>query len=115
MNILTLDFETYFDDEYTLKKMTTEAYVRDPRFEALMCGFRWCSGEFATEPANQYWIGGPELTAELDSIDWNTTAVIGHHMHFDCLILSHHYGIKPRFIYDTLSMARLQLGNHISV
>ena len=34
---------------------------------------------------------------------------------FDGLILSHHYGIKPRFIYDTLSMARLQLGNHLSV
>jgi len=25
MNIITLDFETYFDDDYTLKKLTTEA------------------------------------------------------------------------------------------
>ena len=80
-----------------------------------MCGFRWCSGEFATEPANTYWIGKDELKAELESIDWNNIAVLGHHMHFDALILSHHYGIKPRFIYDTLSMARLQLGNHVSV
>lgn len=47
--------------------------------------------------------------------DWGNTAVLCHHAQFDCLILSHVYGIKPRFIYDTLSMARLQLGNHISV
>ena len=31
--IVTLDFETYFDRDYSLKKMTTEAYIRDPRFE----------------------------------------------------------------------------------
>lgn len=38
MNILTLDFETYFDDDYTLRKLTTEAYVRGPRFEVHGCG-----------------------------------------------------------------------------
>ena len=42
-------------------------------------------------------------------------AVLMHHAHFDGLILSHHYGIKPKFILDTLSMARLMLGNHLSV
>ena len=45
MNILTLDFETYFDDEYTLKKLTTEHYVRDARFEALGCGVKACKGD----------------------------------------------------------------------
>ena len=33
MDVYTLDFETYYDQEYSLSKMTTEAYVRDPRFE----------------------------------------------------------------------------------
>lgn len=115
MNILTLDFETFFSDDYTLKKMTTEAYVRDPRFEALGCGLRWCSGEFTTNPPNQYYLEPDHLVAEFKSIDWNNTAVLMHHAHFDGLILSHHYGIKPKLILDTLSMARLQLGNHISV
>ena len=32
-NILCLDFETYFDTEYSLKKMSTIEYINDPRFE----------------------------------------------------------------------------------
>lgn len=88
--------------------MTTEHYVRDARFEALGCGFRFQDGR--TE-----WIPGPQLTLYFGGFDWSRNAVLCHHAHFDGLILSHVYGIHPRFIYDTLSMARLMLGNHISV
>jgi hypothetical protein len=108
MNILTLDFETYFDDEYTLKKMTTEAYVRDPRFEALGLGMQLNGGE-------KTWIHGPAIKRALAQYDWSKYAVLAHHAHFDGLILAHHYGVKPHVWLDTLSMARLQLGNHISV
>ena len=48
-------------------------------------------------------------------IDWANTACLAHHAQFDGLILSHHYGVKPRVWFDTLSMARLLLGNHLSV
>ena len=108
MNILTLDFETFFDDDYTLKKLTTEHYIRDARFEALGCGVRLADGSTDWWPAE-------DISAQFEIVDWNNTAVLMHHAHFDGLILSHHYGIKPRFIYDTLSMARLMLGNHVSV
>lgn len=112
MNLLTLDFETYFDDEYTLKKLTTEHYVRDARFEALGVGLRYPEddGSFTL-----CWWDAADAKKYLPLIDWANTAVLMHHAQFDGLILSHHYGIKPRFIYDTLSMARLQLGNHLSV
>ena len=50
MNIITLDFETYFDDDYTLSKMTTEAYVRDPRFEAYGVGVRDDNGTLVERP-----------------------------------------------------------------
>ena len=114
MNLLALDFETYFDDEYSLRKLTTEEYIRDRRFEALLCGFiGQPRGE--SEKATREWIAGPDLPKYFAGIDWNETAILAHHAHFDGLILSHHYGVKPRFIYDTLSMARLVHGNHVSV
>ncbi len=36
--VTVLDFETYFDQDYTLKKLTTEAYGRDERFLAHLYG-----------------------------------------------------------------------------
>jgi DNA polymerase len=35
MDIVTIDFETYYDTDYSLSKMTNEAYIRDPRFEVV--------------------------------------------------------------------------------
>jgi DNA polymerase len=89
--------------------MTTEEYIRDPRFEALGVGIRW------TDHRGARWYAEDGIAQALGEIRWDNMAVLCHHAHFDGLILSHHYGIKPRFIYDTLSMARLQLGNHVSV
>lgn len=106
MNIICLDFETYYDDQYTLKKLTTEAYIRDPRFEALLCGFRSAEGQYYYR--DQEW-----LRHELAAIDWSNTACLCHHAHFDGLILSHHFGVKPAFWFDTLAMARLVHGNHL--
>ena len=32
MQIATIDLETYYDREFSLSKMTTEAYIRDAKF-----------------------------------------------------------------------------------
>lgn len=108
MNIITIDAETYFDDEFSLKKLTTEAYVRDPRFEVHGWAVKWNAG-----PA--VWVGA----AAFFTVEWQErlrrSPVLAHHAQFDLFILGHHYGIYPPAILDTLSMARLMLGNHISV
>ncbi len=130
MNIITLDFETFFDADYTLSKMSTEAYIRDPRFEVHGYAWWWPDGQKGNERpgwfhrgmqacTNQYtneplWIDDP-IKYTLDSVPWDETALLCHHTAFDGLILSHHYGIVPKAYLDTLSMARLMLGNHVSV
>ena len=100
MDILTLDFETYYGDDYTLSKMTTEAYVRDPRFEMILV-----SVKFNDQPT--FWILRDRFEHLCTEIDWANTACIAQHAHFDGLILSHHFGCKPAMWIDTLSMARV--------
>ena len=102
VNLIVLDFETYFDNDYSLNKMTTEAYVRDSRFEAHGLGVRYHNG-------NYQWFDDPEYFLHRMRDDPNV-AVLCHHAHFDGLILSHHYGIKPGRWLDTLSMARYLFG-----
>ena len=126
MNIVTLDFETFFDHDYTLSRgtyqLTTEEYVRHPRFEAHGCSFRSVEPiDFTIEAYSgtlhetPQWFAAKALPAILGAIDWSNTAILCQHAHFDALILSHHYGIIPAMIYDTLPMGRVLLGNHLSV
>ena len=35
MNILTIDFETYYSQTYSLTKLTTEEYIRSDEFEVI--------------------------------------------------------------------------------
>jgi len=98
-NLVTLDFETYYDSDYTLRKLSTSEYIRDTRFQALMCGIKIGKGKTKVVP-------GPKIAEELAKIDWSTHDLLAHHAQFDGFILSHRYKIKPRKIYCTLSMAR---------
>ncbi len=97
--LVSLDFETYYDDDYTLKKLSTSEYVRDPRFKAQMLGIKVGHGKTRIIPPNR-------IRSELAKYNWSTHAVLAHHAQFDGLILSHHYGVRPAFIYDSMSMAR---------
>lgn len=108
MNIITLDFETFYSDDYTLSKMTTESYIRDPRFEAHGVAI-------AAQGEKAYWVPREHIAGHLQQFDWPKLGCLCHHAQFDGLILSHHYGVKPRVWFDTLGMARLMLGNHLSV
>ena len=40
MDIVTIDFETYYDKDYSLSKMTTEQYVRSSLFEIIGVGIK---------------------------------------------------------------------------
>ena len=111
--VMVLDFETYWDSKtYTLSKMTTEEYVRDPRFKAHGMAYKWLGEE------RSIWIPAHALQRFVSSVDWSTTATIAHNSMFDNAILAWHYGAVPAFIFDTLSMARatrgLEAGNSLA-
>src|SRR5690349_12190362 len=101
MDLLTLDAETYYADDYSLSHMTTEAYVRDPRFELILMSLKWNN-------APAFWVLPDRFEHFVKhEVDWANTALVGQHEHFDGLILSHHYGVTPALYIDTLSMARV--------
>lgn len=103
MNLITLDFETFYDNKIKLgfKYQTTEEYVRDPQFEVIGVGVK-----LNDEP--ETWFSGShdEIKEHLLKIDWSRAAALCHNTLFDGCILSWHFGIKPAFLLDTLSMAR---------
>jgi len=104
--ILVLDAESAWDSkEYTLSKMTTEEYVRDPRFKAWGFCFKWLG-----DPGKARWVGAAHLQEYLNRIDWSTTAILAQNTMFDGAILHWHYGVKPCFYFDTLSMGRAVRG-----
>ena len=99
MDIVTIDFETYYDRDYSLSKMTTEAYIRDPRFQVIMVGVKINNHETDV-------FSGAEVGTFLRSMSYKQAAILCHNTAFDGAILSWHYGIKPALWLDTLSMAR---------
>lgn len=94
-----IDIETYFDQDYSLKKMTTEEYVRDSRF-AVHCVAIACNDGTRKVFTDNI---AEELVPYMDDF------VIAQHAQFDGLILSHHYGLYPKYWGCTLSMSRGQL------
>ena len=105
MEVITLDFETYYSKEYSLSKLTTEEYVRDPRFEVIMLGVRWPDGR--TEV-----VDGTHLDIKhwCERVEWGRYAVLWHNTLFDAAILSWRFGVNPAAWLDTLSMGRAMFG-----
>lgn len=101
MKIIALDFETYYDREYSLSKLTTEEYIRDERFEVIGVGIK-------EEGRPAQWVSGTrdKIKKFLDSFDLQQHLALAHNAMFDAAILNWHFGIKPSGWLDTLSMVR---------
>src|SRR5260370_15879288 len=81
--------------------MTTESYIRDPRFEPH--GAAICDGVTST------WHSPKQLKElfEAWSAQPEPVCLIAHHAHFDGLITSHHFSFCPTQWVCTLSMGRV--------
>lgn len=101
MNVLTVDFETYYDREYSLSKMTMIEYIMDGRFQPIMMSYA-----INDEPVQNV-IGYPNIKRILDSIDWNNTVLNAQNTAFDATIIRARFGHTARYYTDTMAMARV--------
>ena len=107
-NVVTLDFETYYDKKFSLSKITMEEYVRSPEFEIIGVGIKtpdddkpsWCSGD---KQQIKRWLG---------QFDLEECTVLAHNTMFDGAILSWVLDIHPKYYCDTLLMSRAIFGLH---
>ena len=101
MNVLTVDFETYYDREYSLSKMTMIEYIMDGRFQPIMMSYA-----INDEPIKNV-IGYPKIKEVLDGIDWNNTVLNAQNTAFDATIIRARFGHTARYYTDTMAMARV--------
>lgn len=112
--IITVDFETYWDSKsFTLSKMTTEEYIRHEKFR----DFGACFHVYGSDDPIE-WVRGCDIPEYVNGIDWRRTALLAHNAQFDVSILGWRYNVSPAFIFDTLSMARalrgVEVGNSLA-
>ncbi len=117
-DIVVIDFETYWDQEYSLSKQEwpTVRYVTSDKFEATGLGIYFKDGVHFYPPdeirgALERHTGHYPLmeyaSASHQHLDPNlgNCVVVMQNAFFDALILDHHYGIRPKYILDTKQIA----------
>jgi DNA polymerase len=102
MDLITIDFETYYDRDFSLSKITTEEYVRSDLFEVIGVSVKvnnqeteWASG---THQQIKQWLQS--------NFEWERSFVLAHNTLFDGAILHWRFDINPRGWLDTLCMGR---------
>lgn len=108
-DVLVLDFETYFSDDFSMRKMSTIEYIMDERFEVLSLGL------YSSPPA-QYEDGFASGEIEVEQTlgilrnkyghDLEHCTVVIQNAKFDAAILAYRYDIYPAFCVDLLGIAR---------
>ncbi len=96
--LCVLDLETYYDRDYSLTHITTEAYVRDPRFETI--GLSYTFGD------KTQWLPKPQVNEFLRDTDWSDTMIVAQNTAFDGSILNWHYDVQPKAWLDIMGMSR---------
>lgn len=107
--ILVIDFETFFDTEYSLSKISTVEYVTDPQFEFTGLGFEILNHLKANGPIFIPGPGVPWAIARLKKLfgkAFHNCTVVAKNCKFDILILLEKFGIHPPFIIDIEDLSR---------
>lgn len=109
-HLLFLDFETYYDNEYSLRRMTPAEYILDARYETIMCAVKAVSD---TKPCDHQIIDGLDFPAWLAQYPPEETTTVTFNALFDNAILAWQYGYVPHTMLDAMAMARTLLGHKL--
>lgn len=96
---LVLDFESHYDKDYSLTKMPTMQYVRDPRFEALGCAVK-----LPGQPS--VWLTPERLAPFFDGLPWGRIMLVCHNTQVDGAVLNERFGHRPARYACTMFMLR---------
>ena len=107
MNLVTIDFETFYDTGYGLNRLTTEEYIKSPMFQVIGLSIKINDGKTKWHTGTQ-----EELQDVLNTIVWDDAALVCHNMMFDGAILSWVFNITPKVYFDTLCIARALHGTN---
>ena len=100
---VAIDFETYYDKEYSLSKITMEKYIRCDKFECIGVAVK-----IGNNPTHFYkGETGIEIIRHIVTTTYPNSPVVAQNCPFDMGILAFRYGIHPNFMVDTMVMAKL--------
>lgn len=108
--LLFADYESYWDDDYTLKKMTPAEYILDPRFETSMMAFQFSEhGVPRVVPAEKI----PDFFSLLSvKPGAERITMLTYNALFDMCVTAWRYGFVPGLMVDVLGMVRAEYGMH---
>lgn len=110
MNVLTVDFETYYekgDNGHSISNVCMGEYLNGEKAQLILMSYKWNDGE------TKCVVGEEEMAGVLATFDWSQVALASHNIKFDARIVIDKFGHTPAFFFDTLGMMSAVGGNVI--
>lgn len=105
-NILVIDFETYFDTEYSLTKMSTIEYIMDSRFSFTGIGlYEFCNR--GGKIIKRSFVEPDKISADfVHKYNFAKYTVVYCNAKFDHSIMKHKFKLYPPFVIDIQDLSR---------
>ena len=103
MDIVTLDFESFWSTDYSLTKLSPLEYVLGDRFEVISCSIK------VNKHPTDVFFGHDSVAHAFKSLSKiaERSLMVGHNLSgFDAYICAYVFGLKPRMWGCTQAMAR---------
>lgn len=109
-HVIVIDFETYYDADYSLEKMPTAEYVLSDKFQII--GFA-----YKLDDQDTVWVGPNKdplyHMAALAKLPWDNAVCVAHNAMFDGFVLEARLGIQPARYFCTAMGSRPMLASKI--